>query len=40
MKDKNTIQKFEKENNQLTYEKIEFPLDLLLKGQEINQNYN
>ena len=38
MKDKNTIQKFEKENNQLTYEKIESQLDLLVKGQKSNSS--
>jgi hypothetical protein len=39
MENKNKLQKFEKENknNQLTSKKIESQLDLLLKGQEINQ---
>ena len=30
------IEKFNKENNKLTYKKIESQLDLLLKGQEVN----
>jgi len=30
------LNKFEKENKQLTYKKIESQLDLLVKGQEIN----
>ena len=31
------IEKFNKENNKLTYKKIESQLDLLVKGQEVNQ---
>ena len=31
------IEKFNKENSKLTYKKIESQLDLLLKGQEVNQ---
>ena len=31
------LNKFEKENNQLTYKKIESQLDFLVKGQEINR---
>ena len=31
------IEKFNKENNKLTSKKIEFQLDLLVKGQEVNQ---
>ena len=32
------IEKFNKENSKLTYKKIESQLDLLLKGQEVNQH--
>ena len=31
------IEKFNKEKNKLTYKKIEYQLDLLVKGQEVNQ---
>jgi len=31
------IEKFNKEENKLTYKKIESQLDLLVKGQEVNQ---
>jgi site-specific recombinase XerD len=31
------IEKFNKENSKLTYKKVESQLDLLLKGQEVNQ---
>jgi len=31
------IEKFNKEDNKLTYKKIESQLDLLVKGQEVNQ---
>lgn len=32
------IEKFNKENSKLTYKKIESQLDLVLKGQEVNQH--
>ena len=32
------IEKFNKENSKLTYKKIESQLDLMLKGQEVNQH--
>lgn len=41
MENKNKIQKIEKENNQLVnqdYEKLESKVDLLLNGQESNQD--
>lgn len=31
------IEKFNKEENKLTYKKIESQLDFLVKGQEVNQ---
>jgi site-specific recombinase XerD len=37
MKKLQKIEKFNKENNKLTYKKIESQLDLLVKGQEVNQ---
>lgn len=32
------IKKFAKENTKLTYKKIESQLDLVLKGQQVNQH--
>ena len=32
------IKKFDKENTKLTYKKIESQLDLVLKGQQVNQH--